>query len=204
MPRPAWDAGMERGCPMTLVTTSDAMDDRTPVTRGGPGDGLVLRELLDHMAGGVAVFDQDFTLLSINRPGLEMDGRAEAEILGRSLWELWPGNRGTPIEAAYRRCMAERTPVDLEQRVGDAWLRIRVMPCGAGVAIHYEDVTSDKAAEEERARAAAALAESEARLRAVEAAAGIGVWEWTVGSETVYWSPGIRSLLGLPQGAQAT
>jgi PAS domain S-box-containing protein len=50
----------------------------------------------------------------------------------------------------------------------------------------------------------ARLAESEERLRLAQEAGGIGLWDWNLASGEVYWSPNLRSLLGVPHDMQPT
>jgi len=73
-------------------------------------------EVLDTIGEGFVSLDRDFRMLSINREGLRLDGRPREQILGRTHWEVWPGSVGTPVEAAYRKVMAERVPVELVHR----------------------------------------------------------------------------------------
>ncbi len=68
--------------------------------------------VLDSVAEGFVLLDSDFRVLDINAAGLRMDGRPRETLLGRSHWEAFPASVGTPVEAAYRRAMAERVPVE--------------------------------------------------------------------------------------------
>jgi len=54
----------------------------------------------------------------------------------------------------------------------------------------FQDVTERYAAEER-------LRERDERLELAFKATGIGVWEWTVGTNDIYWSPECFSILGL-------
>jgi PAS domain S-box-containing protein len=97
--------------------------------------------VLDSVAEGFVLLDSDFRVLDINAAGLRMDGRPRETLLGRSHWEAFPASVGTPVEAAYRRAMAERVPVELEHRYVDPvagydiWLDIRAYPSEGGLAL---------------------------------------------------------------------
>ena len=111
--------------------------------------------LLGTMSEGFVVLDREFRINEINAEGLRIDGRAEREIVGRTHWEAWPEANGTPVEAAYRRAMAERVPVSLEHNYRserhNIWLDLRIHPVpGGGVAAFFRDVTARREAEARR------------------------------------------------------
>jgi PAS domain S-box-containing protein len=109
-----------------------------------------LKGVLDSVAEGFVLLDSDFRVLDINAAGLRMDGRPRETLLGRSHWEAFPASVGTPVEAAYRRAMAERVPVELEHRYVDPvagydiWLDIRAYPSEDGLALIYRDISGRK------------------------------------------------------------
>lgn len=43
-----------------------------------------------------------------------MVGKTPEELLGNVVWELWPQAVDTPFGVAYRRAVAENTPVQVE------------------------------------------------------------------------------------------
>ncbi|MET0428069.1 MAG: PAS domain-containing protein [Microvirga sp.] len=131
--------------------------------------------ILEAMSEGFVVLDEAFRVLEVNAEGLRLDGRPASEILGRSHWEAFPGSVGTPVEAAYRRAMTERVPVEIEHRYvddrhgHDLWLAIRIYPVPGGVAAFYRDISAGKRSEE-------ALRASEAQFRAFAQAMPNHVW----------------------------
>jgi PAS domain S-box-containing protein len=138
--------------------------------------------LLDTMSEGFLVLDREFRVTEINAEGLRIDGRTAGEVLGRTHWEAWPDANGTPVEAAYRRAMAERVPVSLEHHYRserhDLWLELRIYPLpDGGVAAFFHDVTARREAEARRDllaremdhRAKNALAVVQAALRLTRA-----------------------------------
>jgi PAS domain S-box-containing protein len=76
------------------------------------------------------------------------------ELLGQSMWEVFPDAVGTVFEDNYRLVMRERRAVEFEAYfpVSDEWLEAHVYPSGTGLAIYYGDVTERKRAHEEMRR----------------------------------------------------
>jgi PAS domain S-box-containing protein len=133
--------------------------------------------VLAAMGEGFVVLDDEYRVTEINAEGLRLDGRSESEILGKTHWEAFPGSVGTPVEAAYRRAMSERVPVELTHRYQDAdtghdlWLALRIYPVPGGVAAFYRNVSEHMRAEE-------ALRHSEERLRTALGISTVGVLFW--------------------------
>jgi PAS domain S-box-containing protein len=122
-----------------------------------------IRGVLDGMDEAFILLDREFRILRINPAGLRLDMRPEAEILGRTHWEVWPNTETSPLGEFYRRAMAERVPATFENsytwpdgRV--AWTEIRAYPAPDGLAVFYRDIT-------ERKRAEAQLREAEEHYR---------------------------------------
>jgi PAS domain S-box-containing protein len=154
-----------------------------------------LREVLDSIKEAFLVMDHDFRIIQMNREALRIDGRPFRDIAGRSLWEVWPASLGTPVEAAYRRVMAERVPVMLEHHFisgeHDLWLDISAYPTSDGVALFYRDITERRQAEDR-------LRESERRLATAMRAGQLGVFEYSYRSlPRYYWDRTVRSVWGL-------
>ncbi len=128
------------------------------------------KEVLDSMGEGFVVLDTDYRVIEINAEGVRLDGRTEAEIVGRSHWELWPASIGTPVEASYRRVMTDRVPMHFQHHyVGeghDISVEVRAYPVNGGIAAFYRDVTAI-------ARAQTELRHSHDRFRAATEAVGV-------------------------------
>jgi PAS domain S-box-containing protein len=136
--------------------------------------------VLAAMSEGFLVLDEEYRVTEINAEGLRIDGRPESEVLGKTHWELYPGSVGTPVEAAYRRAMTERVPVELNHHYQDPstghdlWLALRIYPVPGGAAAFYRDISEQMWAEE-------ALRRSEERLRTAFGISTVGVLFWGEG-----------------------
>ena len=150
------------------------------------------QEVLDSMAEGFIVLDHAYRVLEINAEGLRLDGRPQAQIIGRVHWDLWPASVGKPIESNYRHAMTQRIPVQFEHRyVGeghDVCFDVHVYPVSGGIAAFYRDVTA-------QAAVATALQQSNERFGAAMQAIGV-MWTNSADGRMNGAQPGWSGLTG--------
>src|SRR3954470_24792382 len=127
---------------------------------------------LENISDAYLAVDRDWRLVYANRSFLERYGRGQLEnVLGRTLWEIYPQLNGTEMETRYRRAMAGRTSDVFEMRsyLSDRWFRIAIEPTEDGLAISGTDLSALKRTEEElraaKEEAERARAEAEAANR---------------------------------------
>lgn len=128
-------------------------------------------DLLEAMGEAFVAMDRDFRIVQVNGRAAELEGRSREDLLGQMHWELWPASMGTPLEAAYRRCLAERVPVTLENHYvsgqRDVWFEARAYPTADGIAVFYRDISDRKRDEQVlrmRARRLEIVSETAARF----------------------------------------
>ncbi|PYQ64814.1 MAG: hybrid sensor histidine kinase/response regulator [Acidobacteria bacterium] len=127
---------------------------------------------IENISDSYLAVDGDWRLVYANRSFLERYGHGQLEnVLGLSLWEIYPELAGTELEERYRRAMAERTPdiFEMSSYLSDRWFRVVVEPTEDGLAIAATDLSHLKRTEEElraaKEEAERARAEAEAANR---------------------------------------
>jgi GAF domain-containing protein len=109
--------------------------------------------VLDGMAEGLVLVDADYRVLAINKEGLRPENRRREDILGRTLWEAWPGTMESVIGRVCREAMTEGKHVEVVHEYTwptghRAWLEIDAYPSHDGLAIFYRDISGRKALED--------------------------------------------------------
>jgi PAS domain S-box-containing protein len=131
--------------------------------------------VLEGMAEGFLLLDPEFRVMQINAEGLRLERRSAPEVVGRTLWQAYPGSEDSTIGGLYRHAMAERVPVSLTHSYTwedghQAWLEMRAHPApDGGLAVFYRDVS-------DRVRADRAVSESETRFRNMADHAPVMMW----------------------------
>lgn len=80
--------------------------------------------------------------------------RCEAEdLLGKSIWDVYPGTVGSDFERMYRRAAEERTSLTFCSYYPDhdRWYDVNVYPAPDGLSVYFRDVTARMREEARRA-----------------------------------------------------
>ena len=116
--------------------------------------------ILESIRDGFFTLDNEWRLTYVNTEATRIWGVAREEVIGRSVWDIAPGARGTVFEEQYRKALAGQAPVVFEARspLTERWMEVRAYPSGSGLAVYFHDITERRDAEAERIRLAAAVA----------------------------------------------
>ncbi|WP_448626324.1 SpoIIE family protein phosphatase [Geodermatophilus sp. URMC 64] len=133
---------------------------RVVVGAGGRIDHDALADVLEGMPAAFFLLDRQWRFRYINAEMDRMMPEAREDILGRSMWEVYPRMVGSRFETAYREAVATGHAVAFEapyrgQRSG--WYEVRAWPRPDGLAVYFLDVTSRHVAQEAARRSTARL-----------------------------------------------
>ncbi|VTT96339.1 sensory box protein : PAS domain S-box OS=Thiocystis violascens (strain ATCC 17096 / DSM 198 / 6111) GN=Thivi_3000 PE=4 SV=1: MASE1: PAS_4: PAS_4: PAS_3: PAS_3: PAS_3: PAS_3: PAS_3: PAS_4: HisKA: HATPase_c: Response_reg [Gemmataceae bacterium] len=147
---------------------------------------------LESITDGFMRFDKDWRIVYMNAEAERINQRPRGELLGQSHWELFPATVGTKLEAEYRRAMADRVTIEIENHYEPwgRWFSIKGFPTpDGGLAIYFNDITARKQADESRRRV-------EERFRlAADAVNGV-IYEYDFATGHVERSRGVYEVLG--------
>jgi PAS domain S-box-containing protein len=119
-----------------------------------------VESVLDSVVDTHILLDRGWHYLYVNRAAARGMGRSGEQILGRTLWDLYPDIVGTELERQYLRAMEEQVPVafDFYYRTTNTWWANRFYPAPEGLSVFATDITERKRAEQELQEAQAELA----------------------------------------------
>ena len=110
------------------------------------------RTTLDTMLEGCQLLGFDWRYLFLYAAAAIHYRCPNANLLGRTMPEAWPGIEQTEVFAMLRRCMAERVPVQSEVDFvfadgSSAWFDVRAQPVPEGIFVLSIEISERKAAE---------------------------------------------------------
>lgn len=129
-----------------------------------------LSHTLENMAEGYLVLDRSWRVLAFNRSAEKLLHKQRGEVLGRDVWEQFPGARELRFGREGERALREGREAHYEEYYPplDLWLEVDVYPAGDNLSVFMRDIT-------ERKHAAQVLEESEVRFRGTFENAALGI-----------------------------
>ncbi|MDO9714250.1 hybrid sensor histidine kinase/response regulator [Paracraurococcus lichenis] len=145
---------------------------------------LASEALFQALGDNAYELDREFRFVTFNAGCAAYYGTPTEAALGRPVWDVMPGSRGSWLEVFLREAMATRRPARVE-RSGvvrpDRSVEVTAFPTSRGLGVAFRDRTAEH-------HAAETLRESEAWLRLAQQAGGVGTWEWDVATGALRWS----------------
>ena len=150
------------------------------------------------------VLDREWRYTFINDQVVEVTGKQKQELLGKSIWDVFPDLVGSSFDTQLHRAVAEQTVVRVElfypplQR----WFENRIYPFADGVTIFVTDISGVYDELRLRKRAEAALHESEERLRLAIESTDLGTWDLNPITGVISWDDRCKAMFGLSPEAE--
>ncbi|MBU1376412.1 MAG: PAS domain S-box protein [Alphaproteobacteria bacterium] len=155
-----------------------------------------LAAVLESISDVYYAVDRDWRMVLFNRSAEEFFGMPRGEILGRSLWELFPGRDtefGRLLQVAMDERKSGRMTAPSALREGRT-VEVRIAPLAdEGIGVSIDDIS-------ERAEAERAMRRSQQRLDLAVEAHGIGIFDWHIPSGHVVWNREQEALFGFAPG----
>ncbi|MDB4887837.1 MAG: hypothetical protein JWN79_3275 [Gemmatimonadetes bacterium] len=116
--------------------------------------------MAESIPDGYMALDATWTLTYANSEAERIFGRPREELVGHTLWTLFPEAVGSVFEVEYRRARDEQRPVMFEAYYQglDMWFEVHARPTPQTLAVFFRDITRHR-------RALARQAEDEAQYR---------------------------------------
>ena len=119
--------------------------------------------VMDNLSSGFLTVDREWRFTYVNAAGQRL--LKSETLVGRSVWEAFPEQLGTPFEHNYRRAAETGEPVMFRAYYPfplDTWYEVRMHAIPDGLAVQFLDVTAEHEQQErirKQARRSALLAQ---------------------------------------------
>jgi PAS domain S-box-containing protein len=138
------------------------------------------------MTDAFSAWDQNFRYTYVNARAAQLLGMPKDQLIGRSVWDLFPESVGTEVYRKCQQAMVERVSLyfDAFFPVSNAWYENYVYPTKDGLSIYWRDITERKRAEQKLAHQAHLLENVHDAVIAMDER--LAVTAWNKGAEQMY------------------
>ena len=118
------------------------------------------RNILESIAEAFFALDENWRFTYINRSAGTLLDRTPGDLIGKNLWEEYPGLMGNELAQVYWSAMRDRVAASMTGFYPDhdRWYEVRTYPAPNGITVYFKDVT-------QQIQTAATLRQSEERYR---------------------------------------
>lgn len=111
------------------------------------------QSILESITDAFYLLDRNWKFAYLNPQASVVLGYARDELVGQSLWDVYPGLIGTALERAYRKVAAEQVSesVTFYFPDHDRWYEVHAYPAPNGIAVYFQNVT-DRVLADQRLR----------------------------------------------------
>jgi diguanylate cyclase (GGDEF)-like protein/PAS domain S-box-containing protein len=100
-------------------------------------------DILDRVGDAYYALDTEWRFTYVNRHAAQVLDRPVDDLLGRCVWDEFPGALNSPLETNYRRAMRQMIPATFVLFFPplDKWFEVRAFPGRDGLAVYFRDIT---------------------------------------------------------------
>ena len=157
------------------------------------GDARVTR-ILEAMPTAFYSVDTEWRFTYVNVEAERLLGAAREDLVGGTLWELFPAAVGSDFDTHFRGAVESGVPVSFDAFYPEplnGWYEVRAWPSPEGLSVYFVDITARREAQDELERSAARgalLARLTSELTAtLDASEGVGRLAAMVVPELADW-----------------
>ena len=106
-----------------------------------------LRGVLESISDAFVALDADWRFTYVNDQAERLMNKTRDELLGRDVWEGFPGARDTILDEEWHRAACSGQPVTLESYYAPwkIWLEVHAYPSEEGLSIYFQDISTRRA-----------------------------------------------------------
>jgi len=154
------------------------------------------RTILKRVTDAFMALDLDFRLTYANEAAQRVSRTSLAAMLGKTMWEAFPGTIGNQFEFQYRRSLSEQIAVDFEEYYApfDLWIEVHVYPSPTGLSIFFRDINDRKQSENALRQMSEELEQQLRKFDAIASSIPDFIYTFDLSGRFTYINPALLNL----------
>ncbi len=151
-----------------------------------PGGEKHASSILESITEAFFAIDRRFCFSYVNRAAELLLRRSRKDLIGKCLFEVFPGARGTKFEQCYREALSGTRADFIEYFAPhDLWYEVHAYPSSDGASVFLQDVSERRHAEEDYRR-------RREQMELVVRGARVGIWYCPLPFDELIWDGTVR------------
>ncbi len=113
-----------------------------------------INKIVDSVTDGFAALDRNWNYIYANNHHFFPNNQTAKDVIGKSVWEVFPTAVDTMLYQEFHRAMDERIPIQFESPSthDDSYFELNIYPFEDGICCYFKDITQRKKYEQEMKR----------------------------------------------------
>ncbi|MGK7900136.1 MAG: PAS domain S-box protein [Hormoscilla sp.] len=160
-----------------IVAVSRDISDRKQTEKALSESSQQLVNILESITDAFLALDREWRFRFLNSQAEKILSRSQSELMGQSIWEMFPETVGSTLERQLKSAVASQVTVEFAEYYPafKVWLEVRAYPYEEGLSVYLRDVTEKQEKEAIEQELIASLQErSQLSTLAAEIGAALG------------------------------
>lgn len=108
--------------------------------------------ILESIPDGFFTLDRNYCFVYVNKVAEKILGARREDLIGKSVWEVYPGTGDSELPARYARVIGEKVVLEFQWffKEWDRWFALKASPTNeGGLSVYFRDITIERAREHE-------------------------------------------------------
>ena len=108
-----------------------------------------MSNILESITDAFVALDREWRYTYINQEAETLLRKRRSQLLGQTIWNVFPEVIGSPFEAGLRQASEQQKTIEIEAFYPpfDAWFEVRLYPSEEGLSIYFRDISVRQQAE---------------------------------------------------------
>ncbi|MEZ4565056.1 MAG: PAS domain S-box protein [Thermomicrobiales bacterium] len=134
------------GVPRYVVSQTQDITARKAAEAEYTATHVRMQQVLERITDGFYALDRNWRFTYVNPAAERMFGRPQAQLLGKTLWDVFPPTVTTPLYPGFHQAFrdGQAATIEMDYPPFDGWFEVRVFPSADGISVFFRNVSEER------------------------------------------------------------